>query len=88
MQKDGGEGTWKVPSISLSLLALKTETEGGDGFGTWLKTFQLIIKPNGLCNLLVTTLAAIVLCSGVFISCIKSIALHRGDFDIHVLWTR
>ena len=36
MQKDGGEGTWKVPRISSSLLALKTETEGSDGFGTWL----------------------------------------------------
>ena len=36
MQKDGGEGTWKVSRISSSLLALKTETEGGDGFGTWL----------------------------------------------------
>ena len=36
MQKAGGEGTWKVPRISSSLLALKTETEGGDGFRTWL----------------------------------------------------
>ena len=36
MQKDGGEGTLKVPRISSNLLALKTETEGGDGFGTWL----------------------------------------------------
>ena len=36
MQKDGGEGTLKVPRISSSLLGLKTETEGGDGFGTWL----------------------------------------------------
>ena len=36
MQKDGGEGTLKVPRISSSLLALKTETKGGDGFGTRL----------------------------------------------------
>ena len=36
MQKDGGEGTWKVPRISSSLLALKTEIEGGNGFGTWI----------------------------------------------------
>ena len=36
MQKDGGEGTWKVSRIKSSLLALKTATEGGDGFGTWL----------------------------------------------------
>ena len=42
MQKDGGEGTWKVPRISSSLLALKTGTEGGDGFGTWL--MLLVIK--------------------------------------------
>ena len=35
MQKDGGEGTWKVPRIRTSLLALKTETEGDDRFGTW-----------------------------------------------------
>ena len=36
MQKYGGKGTGKAPRISSSLLALKTETEGGDGFGTWL----------------------------------------------------
>ena len=36
MLNDGGEGTSKVLRISLSLLALKTETEGCDGFGTCL----------------------------------------------------
>ena len=39
MQKDGGEDTWKVPRISSCLLALKTGTEGGIGFGT-----ELILK--------------------------------------------
>ena len=33
MQKDGGEDMVKAPRISSSLLALKTETEGDDGFG-------------------------------------------------------
>ena len=33
MQIDGGEGTWKVPGIRSSLLALKTGTEGGNGLG-------------------------------------------------------
>ena len=32
--KKSGEGTWKVPCVSLNLLALKTGTEGGDCFGT------------------------------------------------------
>ena len=55
MQKDGGEGTLKVPRISSSLLALKTETEGGDGFGTWLfckysNTVHLTLKSMGQIN--------------------------------------
>ena len=60
MQKDGGEGTRKVPRISLSLLALKTETEGGDGFGTWLillvfKDYSFYIETNGPNYLLYVT---------------------------------
>ena len=34
MQKYGGKDIIKVPRISLNLLALKTETEGRDGFAT------------------------------------------------------
>ena len=52
MQKDGDEGTWKVPRIISSLLALKTETERGDCFGTWLillifKVLTFNIEANG-----------------------------------------
>ena len=58
MQKDGGEGTLKVPRISSSLLALKTETEGGDGFGTevnglfckYSNTVNLTLKSMGQIN--------------------------------------
>ena len=55
MQKDGGEGTRKVPR-----LALKTETEGGDGFGTWLillvfNDYSFYIETNGPNYLLCVT---------------------------------
>ena len=42
MQKDGGEGTLKVPRISSRLLALKTETEGGDG--NWDMAYSVSIQ--------------------------------------------
>ena len=56
MQKDGGEGIWKVPRISSSLLALKTETEGGDDMGHGLFflfkdcTFNMVAKLIVVCN--------------------------------------
>ena len=43
MQTDGGEGTWKVPKISSSLLALMTEREDDCGLGTW---FILTVSKN------------------------------------------
>ena len=44
MQKDGGEGTVKLPSISMTLLALKAEAEGHDGFATFFILYVSVPK--------------------------------------------